>query len=59
MCGQGAMTSWVPHPMPSSGAGGGTGRGQAGTLSTLSGSKTMRSGKFKKLIDLVNQHMAT
>ena len=24
MCGQGAMTSWVHHPMPSSGAGGGT-----------------------------------
>ena len=25
MCGQRAMTSWVHHPMPSSGAGGGTG----------------------------------
>ena len=26
MCGQGVMSSWVHHPMPSGGAGGGTGR---------------------------------
>jgi hypothetical protein len=36
----GQGTSWVHHPM-SSGAGGGTGKGQASTLSTLSGRKTM------------------
>jgi hypothetical protein len=31
----------VHHPMPSSGAGGGTGKSQASTVSTLSGRKTM------------------
>jgi hypothetical protein len=41
MCGQGVMTSWVHHPMPSSGTGGGTGKSQASTLYTLSGRKTM------------------
>ena len=30
-----------------SGVGGGTGRGQAGILSTLSGRRTMRSDNFK------------